>query len=212
MSEPRSTSSTAVESSKKKRLSHIIIALCALVVFSTIIVALWNNGSLLPSWVSWRTFAVKTDVNGNKHIETIKLANRHLAIVDNEGNHYITPDEWLVMNAQFGDVTNDGTPEILMLAWRQDSQNASESYRLPLLGSSSGFSQYLILFDYADGHIQNLWISQPLMQKVKDIYLTKNGQLSMELTSGAVTNWTWHDPGFLLQDNEVPESMFSMIQ
>lgn len=201
-----------IESSKKKRFTTIVVSLCAVVVFCTICAGLWNNGSLLPSWVQWRTFAVRTDVNGNDHIETIKLTNRHLTITDNTGSHYVTPDDWLIMDAQFGDVTGDGTPEILMLTWQQDSKNNRDSYRLPLFVASEGFSQYLHVFDYTNGEIDNVWVSKPLTLQVKEIFLTKNGQLSLELESGTITNWVWHNPGFLLQDDDMPESMFTLIQ
>lgn len=206
------TTDVLIESTRKKRFLNILVIVSILVIGLTLVAALWKNGSLLPSWVQWQSYAVRTDVNGNNNIETIKLANRHLSITDHEGNQYITPDNLLVMNAQFGDVTNDGTPEILMLVWKEDTNNSGMQYRLPLINQSAGFSQYLQVIDFVDGNIEELWTSQPLTLNAKNIYLTKNGQLSMELSSGTITMWTWDDPGFLLQDNNISGSMFVLIE
>ncbi len=177
-----------------------------------VLLGLWNNGTLFPSWVQWRSFSMQTDVNGNAQQETVSLGNRHLTITDHYGNEYITPDSWMVADARLGDITGDGTPEIIVLTWEANSNPDQATFVLPLLGQRSGFNQYLHVLDYQDGEALYIWDSSPLNFAAREIAMGGEGTIRIDLSSGTVTYWRWQNPGFLLQDEEIPANIATRLR
>lgn len=173
-----------------------VVAACIVVVAATVGAALWSNGSFLPRWVQWNTATLKVDTNGNNEIENVILSNRHLTIIDSAGNHYVTPNDWLVSDVNIGDMVGDGTPEVVALLWVKE--NGGGTYQLPVAGFLPGFSQYIYVFNYADGGIQPIWHSSPLDFEAVDVYSDSPRELDVTLADGTVTIWEWNDPGLIL--------------
>ncbi len=175
-----------------------VVAACIIIVAATVGAALWSNGAFLPRWVQWNTTTLKVDTNGNKEIENVILSNRHLTIIDSEENHYVTPNDWLVSDVNIGDMVGDGTPEVVALLWAKE--NDGGTYRLPVAGFLPGFSQYIYVFNYADGAIQPIWHSSPLDFDAVDIGSEAARELDVMLADGTMTRWEWNDPGLILDD------------
>ncbi len=195
-------SANAYKKRGSRVVTPVVIGICLVVIVITLFFALWNNGAFLPNWVAWKRYATEMDINGNGATEEVILTNRHLTIIDDEGDHCVTPNEWLVSDVNVGDINGDGTPELIVLFWQRDQEGAT--YRLPLSPTGEGFSQHLLVFDYENDEIKPIWMSSPLRFDVKEARLESNGSLSIELTNGDITHWAWQNPGFLLEDDIVP--------
>lgn len=177
-----------------------VVAVCIVIVASTVGGALWTNGTFLPRWVQWNTDTLKIDTNGNDEIESVILSNRHLTIIDSNGNHYVTPNDWLIADVNIGDMVNDGTPEVVALLWARTDDGAT--YQLPFAGFLPGFAEYIYVFNYSDGAIQPIWHSAPLGFEAVDVSSDKPGQLDVTLADGSVTLWEWNNPGLTLIGTE----------
>lgn len=189
-------------SRRNNRLIVITLAISTCIVILTLLSALWHSGKFLPPWVDWKSYNAIVDVNGNGHEESVNLTNRHLTITDYEGNHFITPNEWLISDVHIGDITRDSTAEVLVLLWQRDYE-PDATFHISALGAIPGFSQHLCLFDYSKGDLDTLWMSAPLRFEAHFASLDETGKLELTLGGGGKTSWEWNDPGFVLQDEDI---------
>lgn len=190
------------ETYQTRRASLPMVALvvgCLAVVVVTLVGALWNDGAFLPRWVQWTSLDEKIDVNGNHQIETVHLSNRHLTMIDSQGNHYVTPNDWMISHVEIVDVNNDGTPEVSALLWVRDSENAT--YQLPFLDFMPGFSQRIYIFDYQDGAIEPVWYSKPLSFEASSLSLNDKDRLVITSTTGEEMLLNWENFGFALKSD-----------
>lgn len=177
-----------------------VVAICTAIVAITVGGALWINGTFLPRWIQWNTDTLKVDTNGNDEIESVILSNRHLTIIDSAGNHYVTPNDWLIADVNIGDMVGDGTPEVVALLWAQTDEEAT--YRLPFAGFLPGFAEYIYVFNYSEGGIEPIWHSEPLGFDAVDVSSDTPSQLDVALADGTITVWEWNDPGLMLIGTE----------
>lgn len=172
----------------------VLVAGVAALVALTVTVALWRYGAFLPGWINWKADSLKVDTNGNDQIETVILSNRHLTITNSAGDHYITPNNWLVTDISVGDMNIDGTPEVVALLWVLKS--GSGAYRFPVLDFIPGYTEYIYVFDYEGDEIKPLWHTTPLEDPVVGLHVYDLGELAVYTADGRELHWQWVDPGF----------------
>ncbi len=191
-------------SKKSAYITMFFIVLSGIVVALTLLFACWYNGAFLPTWIDWKSYTAVIDTNGNGQEESLKLTNRHLTITDANGNRYVSPNEWLISDVHIGDITQDGTPEVLALVWKHNT-GENVTYRIAGLGAISGFSQHICIFDYSSGKLETIWTSSPLRYEAQVASLDDKGKLQLTLPSTNNNNsWAWDDAGLILHDNATP--------
>lgn len=167
------------------------------VVGALVAIALRDAGAFVPSWAEWETLDKRADIDGDDLDERIVLSGKRFFVYDAQGEiACATQPDWLVADAFTGDITRDGTPEIILLAWKRGSFGSSKPFWAGR--DDPNYSEHVFIFDYADRKLQPVWMSSDMGGAAASGWLDEQGRLHLMSPDGAQTIWEWQSWGLAL--------------
>ena len=179
----------------KKTLFFLLAGAVTVVLAGVGLVALWDAGSFLPSWVSWEERETSCDLDLDGAEETVVLAGKALTVVDGEASCE-SDGGWLVQDVAVGDIDRDGAPELVSLVWKRGSFGEHRPFWVE--DDSLEFSQHVFIHRYANGELQPVWMSSALGIEVKNMNLDDGQRLLLVGPDGHQTLWAWGSWGLTL--------------
>ena len=183
-----------------------IATLPATVLVGALIVALltipFGGNITLPHWINWESSLSSYDLDGDGAEESLFVYRGSLAVHD--GMHdarIVTPRSWHVSNAFVNDLDRDGTPEIILMAWRRGSYGSAHPFWVSL--NSSGFSQHVFVFNYENAQLNALWMSSALGFEAHDPSVDGEGVLHLVTEEGQPLSFAWESWGFTLVEDDM---------
>lgn len=176
------------------------LAAC-IVCFALALVALWWTGAFLPTWSKCETLKIVDDLDDNGNSDTLVLENGRIAVFDSKGLRWESPSQWIVANVHIGDVTKDGSTEIVVLVWKHGSFGQAKPFWVE--SDSINLSQHVFIFNYHNGQMIPLWMSSALGFDVANSRLDASNKLHLESPDSTETIWEWQSWGLVLVDQLV---------
>lgn len=154
------------------------------------------NAAEIPLWCPWVASTRAVDLDGDGSMEELEVSGLRLRV--RTGDELVeAPREWLVSDAQAGDLNGDGVPELVALVWRAGSYGTSHPFWLD--GGDTRLCQHLFALGWREGELHPLWMSSALNAQVASMRL-EDEMLYLRERSGRETTWRWEDWGFTLQE------------
>lgn len=145
----------------------------------------------LPSWATCEQTSLMCD--GYE----VRIADwwAHITPPHSAGAPYDSPAEWRVQNAVATDVNNDGTTELVFLAWRQANYGTSTPFWEE--NDTTTWTQHVFIMQPGRHELVPVWMTSQLGVEV--VSLATNGR-RIELTErdGTRTQWEWVSWGLTL--------------
>lgn len=149
-----------------------------------------------PSWVVWEERSLVCDLDGNGLEEQVKLTGRRVAVSPGTGGKVSeTPGRWQVSDVWVGDVTGDGTPELVLLIWRQgDYGDHHPFWEAPDRRTTR---QHLCVLGYDGDGLHLVWESSDIGFEVASLSVDSEGHVHLvRQDTGEDTVWRWPGWGF----------------
>jgi hypothetical protein len=148
---------------------------------------------LTPAVLPTRTVPVepttRVDFNRDGLAERLVLDNGRLRISSGAGTVWQSPSDWTVLQAEIGDLNQDGNPEAVLLVWRPFHPWPVDQW-LPNGGRIAGFhdnegnSCHIILIGWRDSQYREMWAGSALAEPVRSFAVADlNGDDLQELAT-----------------------------
>lgn len=160
-----------------------------------VVACLWWRATQPPAWVSWEQRTIACDLDGDGFEELVSLAERRVTVVRADSTVADeTPEHWQVSDVWVGDVTHDGTPDLVLLMWRRGDYGTHHPFWDE---GTQDVSQHLCVLTFADGGLRLTWESSSFGFEVTSMSLDDAGDLHLvRRDTGEESVWHWPGWGF----------------
>lgn len=187
-------------------LKKACMMLVALVCTGAVIYLLWNNGTFLPGWISWKSGSFG-DRSGNT--EAV-LDNKSVLVKYKGETVWTSPEGVKVQEVLWADVDNDRKEELVILCWKAGRYGKARPFWVEK--DEKKWSQHLFVYEYEGDKIRAKWMSSYLGMDVESV--SANGKeapssrLYLTDREGKVSSWRWDSWGFTREEREVSFVIF----
>jgi hypothetical protein len=128
--------------------------------------------AVLPTWTVPVEPVTQVDFNRDGLAEHLVLANDRLRIASADGTVWQSPSDWTVLQAEIGDLNQDGNPEAVLLVWRPFrpwpvDQWLPHGGRIADFHDNEGNSCHIILIGWRDSQYREMWAGSALAEPVR---------------------------------------------
>lgn len=186
-----------MNSSRTRKIAAItLLAACALLL-AAVLARL--QGCVLPAWIRWEERTWRDQIDGVDEAELLTLRSRRLRIDSADGAQvFSTPRNWQVSDAQVRDLDHDGTPELILLVWKQGSYGNARPFWIDQ--DSTDWSQHIFIYTWSEARVHPLWMSSDVGMEIRSWQIDADGTFLLTDENRTETVWRWQNWGLKLVD------------
>ncbi len=176
------------------------------ILFCILRYGLWKEGSLLPSWIVWRSESFYDQTGQYK----VVAENRTAYVLLQDKTIWTSPEDVKVQKAVSLDIDGDREDELVLLCWKTGRYGRHRPFWVEK--DEKDWSQHIFVYEYNEGEIRPKWMSSYIGQDVADMWAEdsalSSGRLLLTDPEGQVSGWGWKSWGFIKEETEVSFLVF----
>ena len=148
--------------------------------------------------------ALQADLNHNGIKEDYALYRQHVLVSEDGKTIWQSPEAWQVDQMVIGDVTNDGSQELVLLLWKQGSYGSARPFWVT--GEDTVWTNHLFVYALVGDHLKTVWCSSAISQPLTGLQIVADSQNGNYLAArknrfgfNDTIHLKWNDWGFEFQ-------------
>lgn len=168
------------------KYKNIFIALLAGVITSAILLVLFLNGYMLPSWIKWKNCDYTMQDDAENEIRII-LDNKKIEVAKNGNNIWKSKDKIKFSDVLCCDIDSDKNLELVTLCWKKGKFGKHHPFWQE---NDSNWSQHIFVYEINTDTVKEKWMASDLMMHVADMRLDDDKIIIKDISNN-ISIWKW---------------------